>query len=148
MVKSCYLDSNICIAFLQRVHPFHHQSVELMKSLVNHKSALILSPLTLDETIHILVRDARMLKVPQSESKIKRQIVALFKLPRISLLNPPDLPKLNLRIFSYLMKYKLKPRDAYHLLIMKFHKIKHFATFDSDFNLVFVSKRLNHFNPS
>ncbi|MBI5356067.1 hypothetical protein HZB78_00445 [Candidatus Collierbacteria bacterium] len=43
-------------------------------------------------------------------------------------------------------KFKLKPRDAYHLLAMQSNKIKHFATFGSDFDLVFSVGAVKRFS--
>lgn len=44
-------------------------------------------------------------------------------------------------------KFVLKPRDAYHLLTMKENRIRFFATFDKDFELVFRKGVVLEFDP-
>lgn len=145
MADSCYLDANVCIAYLQQPHIFHSQSVKLFKRIRTEKLSPLVSPLCLDETIHILLRDGRKKNIPNYLTITQHQISRLLKIPNLTLVNPPENKSSQLKIFRLIKTYHLKTRDAYHLLTMKFHKIKYFATFDHDFDLVFSSKTLKQF---
>jgi len=135
--SACYLDSNICIAYLQEPHVFHDKAVEIFINLRKRHIAPIISPLVLDETTHIILRDARIKKKFNHISKIKNGIKKLLSIPFLRLINPPLENQKQLKIFEFMEKFKLKPRDAYHLLTMKVNHVKYFASFDDDFEAVF-----------
>lgn len=143
MAASCYLDANVCVAYLQLPHVFHSQALNLLKKIRSEKISPSISPLCLDETIHILLRDGQANKVPKYLSITRQHIAKLLRVPKLTIVNPPHDPKSQLKTFKFIKTFNLKPRDAYHLLIMKHHKIKHFATFDNDFDLVFASRAIS-----
>ncbi|MBI2008181.1 type II toxin-antitoxin system VapC family toxin [Candidatus Amesbacteria bacterium] len=145
MATNCYLDANICVAYIQKPHVFHAQSRQLLKDIRLKKLTPLVSPLCLDETIHILLRDGRQKKIPNYLSIARQQIARLLKIPNLAIVNPPENKTSQLKIFRLIKAYKLKTRDAYHLLTAKHHKIKYFATFDHDFDLVFSTKSLKQF---
>lgn len=135
--STCYLDSNICIAYLQRPHLFHVKAEEILINIRRNNIVPIISPLVLDETTHILLRDAKLKKQSGRIQLIKNGIKEFLSLPLLRIVNPPLENKKQLKIFEYMEKFKLKPRDAYHLLIMINNKINLLATFDNDFDSVF-----------
>lgn len=143
--NKCYLDSNVLIAFLEKPHQFHRQAVKILVRAATEQIGVCISPLTLDETIHIILRDLRLKRVNKSEEKVAGEIKKLWKIPLIELVNPPDDKKPLTGIPNLIKKYKLRSRDAFHLLTMKFHKIKYFATFDTDFDLVFSDTGIRKF---
>lgn len=144
--NKCYLDSNILIAFLEKPHQFHQQAVEILVKAATEQIGVCVSPLTLDETIYIVLRDLRLTRVSRAEEKIATEIKKLWKIPLIEVVNPPDDKKKLTGIPDLIKKYQLRSRDAFHLLTIKFHQIKYFATFDNDFNLVFSQMWLRKFN--
>lgn len=143
--SACYLDSNICIAYLQHPHVFHAKAVEILINLRKKHIVPIISPLVLDETTHIILRDARLKKKSNQILKIKKEIKKLLSVPFLRLINPPLENQKQLKIFEFMEKFKLKPRDAYHLLTMKANHVKYFASFDDDFKAVFSRGILQKF---
>jgi predicted nucleic acid-binding protein len=144
--SACYLDSNICIAYLQSPHLFHAKAGEILINIRRNSITPIISPLVLDETTHILLRDAKLIKQSGYFRLIKNGIRELLSLPLLRIVNPPPDSKKQLKIFEYMEKFNLKPRDAYHLLIMTHNKINLLATFDSDFDSVFSVGQVKRFS--
>lgn len=141
----CYLDSNVLIAFLEEPHQFHRQAVEILVKAVTEQIGICVSSLTMDETIHIILRDLRLKRVNKAEEKVTAEIKKLWKIPLIEIVSPPDDKRALTEIPNLIKKYKLRSRDAFHLLTMKFHKIKYFATFDSDFDSVLSQTKIREF---
>ena len=141
MVK-CYLDANILINFKNIDSSFHKQTKELLTKLANTSSELCVSSLTLDEFLYQL----RWILIYQKQKDIFRKLSlalrSILDLPKLTLVNPSIERKDHLKIIKYMEDYNLRPRDAYHLSIMKNNKITHFATFDQDFKKVFKNKTL------
>lgn len=133
---SCYLDANCLIYFLQESSPLHIQAKEIIKKLRSSSISLVISPLCLDEFLY---------NFPGNSKTKARALSKILKLPTLKITNPPVTIESQLKIPRLMSKYKLKPRDAYHLLIARENKVKYFATFDSDFNSVFSSKILSEF---
>ena len=145
MAVNCYLDSNICIAYLQKTHISHQSATKIIKAIRVKGFVVSISPLCLDETIHILLRDGQKTRTPNYFLIVKKQISRFLKIPNLEIINPPPTPRSQIQIFGFINKYHLKTRDAFHLLIAKHHRIKYFATFDHDFDLVFSSHALKQF---
>lgn len=141
-IKKCYLDSNFLIYLKNEDSPFNSQASNLIKKILKTNLRPIISPLVLDEFIH----QFRLLSINQ---KIKPSTIftnttealkQIFNLPNLTIVNPPNSKKSQLKIVKLMEKFSLRPRDAYHLLIMQHHNIKYFTTFDNDFKKVFSSK--------
>ena len=140
-IKKCYLDSNILISYKNR----DLKSQKLIIRLLNSSYNLFISPLVLDE---FLFQASIYLKKQKQRNVLKKLLESLesiFKLPRLIIINPSAEKKKHLQIIKYMEKYGLRPRDAYHLLIIKENKISHFATFDKDFKKVFKAKVIKKF---
>src|SRR3989344_1659901 len=143
--RACYLDSNICISFLESTNVFHTQSVSLITSIHLQNFIPSISPLVLDETIHILIRNLNRARHPNPILKTRQETAKLLKIPGIRIVHRPlDVPS-QLKTFDFIKKFALKARDAYPLLAIKHNKIGYFATFDHDFDLVFKSGTLKQF---
>lgn len=139
-MKKCYLDSNILIAFQDKNSPFYSKAKEILIKLVKQEYGLYISPLVVDE---FLFQTKRLLQVDQKEvlySKLNQALEAVLELPDLKIVNAPSNKNDNLRIVELMRSFDLRPRDAYHLLIIRKNKINHLATFDDDFNRVFESQ--------
>lgn len=132
----CYLDSNILIAFKDESSPFHQLSKEIIKSLIKKSITLVISPLTLDEFLF------QIYYLLPSEIKKKREVCFkilekalrdILSLPDLKIVSSPVDSRSQLKVVRFMERYNLKPRDAYHLLIVFSQKIERIATFDSDF---------------
>lgn len=143
--NKCYLDSNVLIAFFEELHQFHQSAVEIIVKAVAQKMVICVSPLALDEMIHIIFRDLNLNHAADPEEKISRLLKKVFRIPLLEVVNSPVKPISLLRIPAYMKKFKLKCRDAFHLLTMKVNHIKYFASFDNDFETVFSKGILQKF---
>lgn len=132
-MKKCYLDSNILINFKNIQSSFHQETKELLVKLTNAAYKLYISPLTLDEFLCQLEQILLYQKKRNVFTKLSLALKSILDLPRLSLVNPPVNKNKHLKIIKYMKKYALRPRDAYHFLVMKENKISSLATFDQDF---------------
>lgn len=132
-MKKCYLDSNVLINFKNVQSPFHQETKELLTKLANASYKLYISSLTLDEFLYQLQQILLYQKQRNIFPKLSLALKSILDLPRLNLVNPSVNKKKHLRIIDYMKNYGLRPRDAYHLLVMKENKIRHLATFDQDF---------------
>lgn len=135
----CYLDANVLIYFVQKKSPFHQKSLSVLTSIIKSKLKLIpvISPLCLDEFLYHIHG-----KISQKTIDLK----SILKIPNLAIVNPSVKPKDQMKVLRLMDKFKLRPRDAYHLLTMQSNKIKYFATFDNDFNSVFSASLVKRFS--
>lgn len=147
-MKKCYLDTNILIYLKNNDSPFHSESVNVIKYLTKKNYSLTISPLIIDEFLH----QFRFLLINQKQkgstiySNLTKALKQVIALPNLKILNPPLTSQAQLKVIKLMQKFSLRPRDAYHLLTMKHHQVKYFATFDQDFNQVFFQKTLSLIN--
>lgn len=132
-MKKCYLDSNVLINFKNIQSPFHQETIELLTELANASYKLYISSLTLDEFLYQLQQILLFQKQKNIFQKLFSALKSILDLPRLSLANPSVDKKNHLKIIEYMKNYSLRPRDAYHLLVMKENKIGGLLTFDQDF---------------
>ena len=139
-----FLDSNILISLKFANHSHAKKANLIIKKIIKQNKKIFISPLVLDEFIH----STKFLLQQQIEStekvnKILQKITKdILYIPNLKIINPPTSKTQNLKILSYIKKFKLNPRDAYHLLTTTHNGIKYFATFDNDFKHVFSSNLL------
>lgn len=133
---NCYLDANVLIFLQDRKSPFNNQARLVVKQLILKKAEIFTSSLALDEFLQGNLRFSHKSRQAM-RGQLKNGLKRIFSLPQFRLVNPPVDPKTHLKVVDMVAKYNLRPRDAYHLLIMKENKINYFATFDSDFDNVF-----------
>lgn len=143
-MKRCYLDANLLLYFNNLDSPFHHQADSVLAKLVDNDWQLFLSPLVLDEYFHNTLRFTKLSKVEASKV-LKKSFNKIIKLPNISLVNPSQDLKTQVKVLNIMGRYSLRARDAYHLFIMKENKIEYFATFDNDFKIVFDEGSIRKF---
>lgn len=143
-MKKCYLDTNILLYFTNPLAQFHEQTVELLSSLLIQNWALFISPLTLDEYFHNSLRFSQVSRKLALQD-LKKGFSKIRKFRNINLVQPPLELKKHMKVLNLMDRYNLRARDAYHLFIMKENKIKHFATFDTDFDKVFEAGTIKKF---
>lgn len=133
-MNKVYLDSNVLIAWQIVGHPFNHLAQRLLKKLLNHKLIFCLSPLTIDEYLYAILKY-------QKANLIPKEISPQQSLKAIAKINPFYV---NLQwdqsaffsIYPLIEKYRLRPRDGFHLKIIQDNKIDYLASFDNDFKKV------------
>jgi len=144
-MKKCYLDSNILIYYKNQDSPFHSQTKTLITHLIINDFYPTISPLVIGEFIH----QFRLLLINNKTKSstvfinLTTALKQIFSLPHLEIINPPKSLQSQLKTIALMEKFSLRPRDAYHLLTMKHHQIKYFATFDQDFKKVFKQKILS-----
>jgi len=141
-IKKCYLDTNILIGFKHEDSIFYKRSKKLLKNLISESFTLYISPLVLDE---FLFQIKLILQRQQIYKLINEYLREILNIPKLKIINPPLSKQKQHQVLNYMEKYSLRPRDAYHLLIIKENKISHFATFDKDFKKVFKAKVIKKF---
>lgn len=144
-MKSCYIDSNVLVYYKNESSPFHTQTVSLIKNLVKNNFAIFTSPLVLDEFLHAFLLYGRQKKERNLKEFLFAYLESILEIPHIKIINSPIDKQSQYRIVEFIHKFFLRPRDAYHLLIMKSNKIKYFATFDRDFDKVFQANIVKRF---
>ena len=143
-MKTCYLDANLLLYYSNPDSLVYSRAADMISRLIAGEWKIFISPLTLDEYFHNMIRFST---VPRQEAfeDLKESFSRVIKLPRIHLINSaPELKKQN-KVVNLMIKHKLRSRDAYHLFIMLENKIKVLATFDNDFERVFTSGVVKHF---
>lgn len=148
-MAACFLDSNVCCGYLIPKHIAHNSCVSLIQNFIQQKYLMCISPLVLDEIIHTIMKDAIIYTKktrPQALKLAQKSLDIILNLPQLSLINPPHEIEKQSTVIKFMAKYSLKPRDAYHLLTIKHHRIKYFATLDHDFDNVFAKTSLKQFS--
>lgn len=143
-MRKCYVDASIFVNFYDTASPFHTQTQNCIQLLIEKCFQISFSSLVLDEYLHAI---RRFSGYPQESMEIALHegLKRIFFLPRIKLVHTPKNLQEHSQVIDFMRKYSLRPRDAYHLLIMKHNKIQHFATFDHDFEKVFEKGTLKKF---
>lgn len=144
MKKKCYIDSNLLVYLKDQGSPFHRQAKNILKKLSPIDSELYISPLVIDEFLNsfrkILVKE----KISKESiyTELDKLLESILDLEHLNIINPPNDKNTNKKVIEIMSKFNLRPRDAYHLLIMQENNIKTFATFDKDFKEVFKQNML------
>jgi len=141
-MKKCYLDSNILIAFKDEESSFHQKASQTLERLIKESYKLFISSLVLDEFLFQTKNILRQHKKKKTDERLFLVFRQVLKLPDLYLINPPVEKKKHLKIVKFITEFSLRPRDAYHLLIMEENKIGYFATFDNDFKKVFKKEKI------
>lgn len=142
-MNGCYLDANLLINFKNVDSLQHQQATELIINLTAQSEMLYISPLVIDEFLNpmkYILRNHR-----DMYARLSQSLNEILVLPKITLVNPPTESQLHMKVVELMEKYNLKPRDAYHLLIMQSNQIDAFATFDTDFDTVFQAGIIRHY---
>lgn len=142
-MRSCYLDANILVTYKNKLSPQYKSAIEIISALTEGNYSLIISPLVIDEFLHAM---KFILHVHKQIYKALHEVLTdVLKLPGMTLVNSPTDIKAQFLVIEIMEKFHLRPRDAYHLLTMQTHEILLFATFDTDFDLVFKAKLVERF---
>jgi len=140
----CYLDANFLIYFLDSTSLHHQSAFKAMTRLINQSYIPCISSLVLDEVMYIIQKYARMQK-KSVHLFIVQAMKHIQSIPQIKLLPIPSTWKDQCTVVRYMKTYKLNPRDAYHLLVMKSHNVRVCATFDQDFSSLYEKHVLQPF---
>lgn len=143
-MKTCYLDSNVVLSFIDSSAQYHNQSKQIIYKLVAEGWEINVSALTLDECFHNFLRFSKKLRT-EAIKELKARYKKLIKLPNINLVAASIQLRKHAKIFNLMDKYTFRSRDAYHLFTMKENRIEYMATFDHDFDKVFEKDTVKKF---
>lgn len=144
MNPKCYLDSNILIYFLDRKSPYHKKTIDLLAKLEPNTYSLFISPLVIDEFLYAIKRILTLegIQPEQIFNYLGKAFDTIIVLSNLEIA-PLSIDKsINRKVIPLMEQFRLRPRDAYHLLTMQENDIDEFATFDNDFKHVFGGKIL------
>lgn len=160
----CYIDTNVLVYYFIDSSIYNKKAQDILLKLYSKKIIPCISTLVLDELLYSIIKlssekssdlsqtnnlDNSSLTMEVSNTKksnLESVLDVVLKMPNIEILSIPTDKQNQLKILEYINNYNLKPRDAYHLLTVKYNRINYFSTFDSDFNNVFKVERLKDFN--
>lgn len=144
MRSKCYLDSNVLIYYKDQNSDHHQKAIKIIQKLTPDKYKIYISPLVIDEFIHIFSHAVKLEKLTtdRTYAQLNKALNSILSFRHLEIVNPPTEKSKNKKVLGLMKDFKLHPRDAYHLLIMKENNIKEFATFDADFKKVFRDKCL------
>lgn len=144
-MKKCYLDTNLLLYYSDPDSVSFDHATKIIEKLVGQGWELYLSPLTLDEYFHNMIRFSRVSR-SEALTDLRRSFSRIIRLPKIQLISPNLELKKQQKVLNFMSKYQLRARDAYHLFIMLENKVKFMATFDTDFDEVFKFGKIKKFN--
>lgn len=143
-MTKCYLDSNVLIYAKDETSLKYQEAYNLIIKLVESGTELYISPLCIDEFLHEFGIKLRLSRSQKSFfSDLEKSLSSILEFPLLSVVNPPQDSKSQLKIVNLMKNYLLRPRDAYHLLTMLANNVDSFATFDNDFQKVFAAKLIS-----
>jgi len=136
-MKKCYLDSNVLVYFKDEKSLYHKKVVEKFIFLIKNDFYFYVSSLVLDEFLYVFRYFLEKNEKKDIFSKLKKALTEILAIPNLSIVSLLKEKEKQIEVISYMERYDLSPRDAYHLMIMKENAIDYFFTFDKDFELVF-----------
>ncbi len=127
-----YLDANFFILANFDLTEKGGNARKLQESIIQGRKA-VTSALVLDEVIWVLIKNKK-------HSLLRETIQDIYSLPNTDIIEVNSM--IPFSALDFIEKYNLKPRDAFHVAIMKEREIKEIASDDSDFDRVSEIKRI------
>lgn len=133
-MRSAYLDSNFVVYYFFSKEPSLKKRAQvIMAQLLTRGVALHVSPLTLDEAWYTVRKETGA--VPINDWRVQQAIRALTQsILDIAVVIDTDADfECIWDAFANTTRYELKPRDAFHIAIMRHHDINCIVTGDKKF---------------
>lgn len=139
-----YLDANTLVYFKNEESPHFVEARTIIERFAAEGEAIMISHLAIDEFLWALLVLFKERRVSKGETwkMIRKALDDILNIPSLCIVAPPEERNKQQEVVGYMEQFSLRPRDAYHLFIMREHRIRRFATFDHDFDSVFKSKLL------
>ncbi|MEM3108875.1 MAG: type II toxin-antitoxin system VapC family toxin [Candidatus Bathyarchaeia archaeon] len=127
-----YLDANFYVFALLDTGTKGLNASRIQESIVEGREA-VTSVLSLDELMWILIKNRR-------RELIRRAIEGIYATPNLTVREvDSDVP---LFALDFMEKYDLKPRDAFHVAVMKSLGVNEIVSDDPDFDRIEWIKRI------
>ncbi len=128
-----YLDANFFIFALLDNTSKGERARDIHRRIANGREKGATSPLAIDELMWVLIR-------AEKEHLLRMAVEDIYSTPNLDMTTiTSTIPLVALEIIE---RYKLKPRDAFHIATMKEYKLKEIVTDDSDFDRIEWIKRI------
>ena len=128
-----YLDSNFFVFALSDQTNKGQKAREIQKDIVESGLVAFTSSLALDEVMWVLIKNKK-------EHLIRKAIEDIYAMPNLEVREVSSL--IPLHALDIMEKYNLKPRDAFHVAILKELQLNSIVSDDSDFDKVKGLKRI------
>ena len=128
-----YLDANFFIFALLDKTEKGKNARRILKEIIDGRLDAVISPLVLDEVMWVLVKNKK-------DHLLRIAVEDIYAMPNLKVKEvSPDIPLIAL---DFIEKFRLKPRDAFHVAMMKRLGVKEIVTDDKDFDVVEWVKRI------
>lgn len=128
-----YLDANFFLFALLDNTSKGQRARDIHRSIVKGKEQAATSPLAIDEIMWVLIR-------ADKKHLIRMAVEDIYSTPNLDILPiAPIIPLISLGIME---QYDLKPRDAFHIAVMKESRLTKIVTDDKDFDKIEWLKRI------
>ncbi len=128
-----YLDANFFIFALFDTTTKGRNARKIQKKIIEGEIRAVTSALTLDEIMWVLVKNRK-------EHLMEEVIKDIYAMPNLEIKEVS--PLIPIEALSFIKKYSLTPRDAFHIAIMKELRVKRIISDDKDFDRVREIKRI------
>ena len=146
MEKSCYLDANILTNYTSIAYQHFHDARKVIVGLIQEEITPCISPLCIDELLYATKKTLTRAGYKSCEEQLEKALMIILNIPKLKIINPPTSRRAQRQVLKLMKKFKLDPRDAYHLLAAKHNNVDYFETLDSDFNKVFKDGYIKKFS--
>lgn len=127
-----YLDANLFIYarfdYLQK----GERARKVLREIIEKGEAMT-SVLALDEVMWVVLKNKK-------QGELRSVIEEIYSIPNLDVKEVPA--HTAIRALDFMEKYKLKPRDAFHVAVMKHFGVSTIATDDPDFDKIEWMKRV------
>lgn len=128
-----YLDANFFIFALLDKTKKGVAAREIQRSIVKGKERAITSSLALDEIMWVLIRNRK-------QHLLRTAVEGIYLTPNLDVVGVSSTAPL--LALDFMEKYDLKPRDAFHLAVMRENRVGIIVSNDKDFDKVELVKRI------
>lgn len=127
-----YLDANFFPYLFFDVEEKGEKARKIQSEIIKGKKA-VTSALTLDEVMWVLIKNDK-------KEFIRKTVLDIYSMQNLEIRKVS--PLVPITAIEFIEKYGLKPRDAFHLAIMKELKISEIVTDDPHFDKIPGIKRI------
>jgi predicted nucleic acid-binding protein len=127
-----YLDANLFV-YARFDHLQKGERARKLLRKIVEKGEAITSVLALDEVMWVVLKNRK-------QDELRSIIEEIYSIPNLDVKDVPS--HIALRALEFMENYKLKPRDAFHVAIMKHFGANTIATDDPDFDKVKEVRRI------
>lgn len=128
-----YLDANFFVFALLDKTGKGEEARRIQRMIVEGRDSAVTSSLALDEVMWVLIKNKR-------EHLLRVAIEGIYHTPNLNVVEVSPLAPL--LALEFIEKYGLKPRDAFHLAVMREIRVETIVTDDKDFEKVEWVKRM------